>query len=118
MLNYTSGTTGDPKGVQVTQWGLVMNILVLKDMISTAADDVLISYLPSPHAMDQILFGLMLESGGAVGYFQGDPLKLTEDCQRLQPTVFPSVPRLFNKIYGKIAGTLGAATGCKKFLID
>jgi long-chain acyl-CoA synthetase len=35
----------------------------------------------------------------------------------LKPTVFPSVPRLYNKIYSKINGTFGAATGCKKFLI-
>ena len=57
-------------------------------------------------------------AGGKQGYYQGDPLKLTEDCQVLQPTVFPSVPRLYNKIYAKIQAGLGAATGCKKWLID
>lgn len=53
-----------------------------------------------------------------MGFFQGDPLKLVEDCGVLQPTLFPSVPRLFNKIYQRIEGQLKAATGCKKFIID
>jgi len=48
------------------------------------------------------MFGLVFNAGGKIGYYQGNPLKLTEDCQSLQPTFFPSVPRLFNKIYAKI----------------
>lgn len=53
-----------------------------------------------------------------MGYYQGDPLKLVEDCAVLQPTIFPSVPRLYNKIYNKIKINMDAATGCKKWLID
>lgn len=41
-----------------------------------------------------------------------------EDCAVLQPTIFPSVPRLYNKIYAKIKSGLDAATGCKGWLVN
>jgi long-chain acyl-CoA synthetase len=64
------------------------------------------------------MFVTVMLTGACQGYYQGNPLKLTEDCQVLQPTIFPSVPRLYNKIYAKINAGLDAATGCKKWLID
>jgi long-chain acyl-CoA synthetase len=45
-------------------------------------------------------------------------LKLVEDCAELKPTFFPSVPRLFNKIYGTIKARMEEATGCKRWLIN
>lgn len=65
-------------------------------------DDVAVDYLPAPHVFDQFIFLAMTIAGGSNGYYQGNPLKLTEDCQVLKPTIFPSVPRLFNKIYAKL----------------
>jgi len=56
--------------------------------------------------------------GARIGYYQGDPLKIVEDCALLQPALFPSVPRLYNRIYGKIKAGIDAATGCKKWLVD
>lgn len=52
------------------------------------------------------------------GFFAGDVLKLTEDMQVLKPTFFPSVPRLYNRIYGKIQDSIKAATGIKAWLIN
>ena len=52
------------------------------------------------------------------GYFSGDVTKLVEDCGVLKPTVFPSVPRLYNRIYGKIQEKFKAATGCKAMLVN
>ena len=118
MLNYTSGTTGDPKGVKVTQWGTLIDAYMGVVFAEADQDSVSISYLPSPHGFDQVLFALMLIVGGKVGYFQGDPLKLTEDCGVLQPTIFPSVPRLYNKIFAKIKTAFDSATGCKGWLIQ
>ena len=51
-----------------------------------------------------------------IGYYSGDPLKLTEDCAILKPALFPSVPRLYNRIYTKINERLGGLTGCKGWL--
>lgn len=45
-----------------------------------------------------VLYGV----GGRVGFFQGDIRLLPDDMKALQPTVFPVVPRLLNRIYDKV----------------
>jgi long-chain acyl-CoA synthetase len=59
----------------------------------------MLSYLPYPHSFEQFFTFFGIITGAKIGYYQGDPLKLTEDCAKLRPAVFPSVPRLFNRIY-------------------
>ena len=56
--------------------------------------------------------------GGRIGYYSGDPGKITEDCQKLQPAMFPSVPRLYNRIYGILKGSIAAQGGCKTWLAN
>lgn len=80
-------------------------------------DDVFIDYLPAPHVFDQFMFVAALLAGCSMGYYQGNPLKLMDDCAVLQPTVFPSVPRLYNKIFTRINGVFENSTGCKGWLI-
>lgn len=60
---------------------------------------------------------LHLISGMKCGFYAGNTLKLTEDIGLLAPTLFPSVPRLYNKIYGKIKDGMNAATGIKAWLV-
>jgi len=45
---------------------------------------------------------MSLVTGNKIGYYGGDHLKLLDDLAALKPTLFPSVPRLFNRIYDKI----------------
>lgn len=52
-----------------------------------------------------------------MGFFGGDVTKIKEDCAILQPTMFPSVPRLYNRIYGVLKDTFSKATGCKAKLV-
>jgi long-chain acyl-CoA synthetase len=56
-------------------------------------------------------------TGMRCGYFGGNILKLTEDAAVLKPTFFPSVPRLFNRIYGKIKDKFAAKTGLGAWMI-
>jgi len=65
-------------------------------------NDTYISYLPFSHSFEQAVFGLSAIYGMKCGFFAGNTLKLTEDMQILKPTFFPSVPRLFNKIFGTL----------------
>lgn len=52
------------------------------------------------------------------GFFAGNVIKLTEDIQVLKPTMFPSVPRLYNRIYGKLKAKIDEATGIKGWLVN
>lgn len=61
--------------------------------------------------------GISFLYGTKCGFFGGNILKLTEDIAILKPTIFPSVPRLFNRIYGKIQDKFKEATGIKGALI-
>jgi len=54
--------------------------------------------------------------GMKCGFFSGDVSKLTEDMAILKPTFFPSVPRLYNKIHGKIYTGILNASGIKGWL--
>ena len=118
MLNYTSGTTGDSKGVKVTHWGILSSAWLGIETIKMCEDDTYISYLPAPHVFENFIYVTTLMTGARIGFYQGDPLKLVEDCGILKPTLFPSVPRLYNKIYGRIEGQFSTFTGCKKWLVD
>ena len=59
-----------------------------------------------------MMFGLR------IGFYQGDPLKLIEDCAALKPAFFPSVPRLYNRIYGKLTAGIEAKPGAVRWLIN
>lgn len=122
MLSYTSGTTGDPKGVKlshkmVMQCAESTNIKLGNKKFTQA--DVYISYLPAAHSFEQALQATSLISGMRCGFYGGNPLALvSEDLPALRPTFFPSVPRIFNRVYGKIQDQFNAATGCKASLIQ
>lgn len=85
------------------------------DMLPT---DVYYSYLPLPHVFDRIMCQAALSSGASIWFFNGDVLKIKEDLLDVRPTVFPSVPRLYNKFYDAINAKFNAETGVKKWLID
>lgn len=106
MLSYTSGTTGDPKGVKLNHLMVVTAVAASQFRNGTKPfdeNDCYISYLPAAHSFEQCIFGMAMISGMKVGFFGGDIMKMiSHDIPCLKPTFFPSVPRLYNRIYGKI----------------
>lgn len=79
-------------------------------------DDCYVSYLPASHSFEQAVFGLSLSYGVKCGFFSGNVQKISEDLAVLKPTIFPSVPRLYNRIYQGIQDKLKEATGVKAWL--
>jgi len=82
MLSYTSGTTGDPKGVKLTHKMLINESYA--NQTRTAEDpfsetDSYISYLPAAHSFEQVCQGLVFIYGIKCGFYSGDVLKLFED---------------------------------------
>uniref|UniRef100_A0AAR2L5M2 Arachidonate--CoA ligase n=1 Tax=Pygocentrus nattereri TaxID=42514 RepID=A0AAR2L5M2_PYGNA len=76
--------------------------------------DVSISFLPLAHMFERVVQTVLYGAGGRVGFFQGDIRLLPDDMKTLQPTVFPVVPRLLNRVYDRS----GAQTPFKKWLLN
>ncbi|ORX52029.1 acetyl-CoA synthetase-like protein [Hesseltinella vesiculosa] len=104
LIMYTSGTTGMPKGVMLTHANMVAAFASMQAVFDfMCGKDVLLSYLPLPHIFGRLVEWCMLQFGGRIGCFSGEVELLLEDIQILKPTLFPSVPRLLNRIYSKLA---------------
>lgn len=110
-IMYTSGTTGMPKGAMITHRNVVAAVSASYTSLGCNPNDVSISYLPLAHIFGRMSDILALCNGNRLGYFSGSIDTLIEDIQELKPTVFPSVPRLLNRIYGKIVGATINAPG-------
>ncbi|EQC41144.1 hypothetical protein SDRG_01122 [Saprolegnia diclina VS20] len=125
FLMYTSGTTGDPKGVKLTSQNILSCMMGIEDRLRKGKllqvftpKSVHLSYLPLPHILEQLIHAVMIHHGASIGFFQGNTLKLMEDLTELRPTLFVTVPRLLNKIYDKIVGGANAGGGFKAWLFN
>mmetsp|Transcript_16150 Transcript_16150/g.34928 ORF Transcript_16150/g.34928 Transcript_16150/m.34928 type:complete len:681 (+) Transcript_16150:140-2182(+) len=110
---YTSGTTGDPKGALLTHENLIADAAACNARFDLGQNDVHLSYLPLPHVFERGVHVLVVNGGGRIGFYQGDTLKILEDLQALRPTLFPSVPRLLNRIHDRLWAQVEEAGGLK-----
>jgi len=109
-INYTSGTTGNPKGVVLTHGNMAAAVAAVLSTGEFRPDDVHLSYLPLAHIYGRIIDQMTISAGACIGYFHGDVLGVVEDMQLLKPTAFMSVPRLFNRFSTTLqTKTVGAA---------
>ena len=115
---YTSGTTGPPKGCMITNRNYYAMVAVVDDLERfTGPEDTMLLYLPLAHNFGR----LMHLSGPYVGYtiaFLPDPLQAGAALTTVRPTVFPSVPRVYEKIHTAVVGTFDEATGARRKLLD
>lgn len=119
MFCYTSGTTGDPKGAKMSHAALVATQHLHEYAgITFDENDLSLSYLPLAHIFEQCNFIFSIATGYAHGYYSGDPLKLLEDITVLKPTFFCTVPRILNRVHGKIFEGIGKASGFKQWMFN
>ena len=115
---YTSGTTGPPKSCMIRHrnyYALAACVDGIDDF--TMADDTMLLYLPLAHNFGR----LMHLSSAYVGYtlaFLPDPLRAAEALKQVRPTVFPSVPRVYEKVHTAIVAKFDDETGAKKRIVD
>src|SRR5581483_5210671 len=106
-LIYTSGTTGPPKAVMLTHRNLAWTSRVLSDVLGGyVADDTLLSYLPLSHIAEQMLSLHLSATNGNTVYFAESLDKLVDNVREARPTVFFSVPRIWEKMHTGIAAKL------------
>ncbi|KAG6002910.1 hypothetical protein E4U21_002521 [Claviceps maximensis] len=96
-INYTSGTTGTPKGVVLTHGNAISANAAGRLGGQVKEADIHMSYLPLAHIYGRLIDHIALSEGAAVGFFRGDVAGLVDDLKILKPTGFISVPRLFNR---------------------
>jgi long-chain acyl-CoA synthetase len=85
MFSYTSGTTGDPKGVKLTHRMVISSAYGVNHRVEPPfnTDDCYISYLPAAHSFEQITCGISIIYGMKCGFFAGNVQKLTDDIALL-----------------------------------
>uniref|UniRef100_A0A8C7GJ74 Arachidonate--CoA ligase n=1 Tax=Oncorhynchus kisutch TaxID=8019 RepID=A0A8C7GJ74_ONCKI len=87
-------------GVEILELAQLMGSFFIRQ------EDVSISYLPLAHMFERMIQVSMFCHGARVGFYQGDISLLMDDIKTLKPTFFPVVPRLLNRIYDKILGSV------------
>lgn len=116
---YTSGVTGDPKGVMLTHSNLVAMVAgALSSEVNVLPTDVYISYLPLAHMFERFIVETLLASGAAIGFYGGEILNLLDDITTLQPTIFVSVPRVLNKLHDRLMASIQVSGGFYQNMFD
>jgi len=115
---YTSGTTGPPKGCMLRHRNYyeMASVVDLMDGYYRE-DDRMLLYLPLAHNYGRF----MLLVGAKVGFtvaFLADPLRIGEALPQVQPTLLPSVPRVYEKVYAAVQARFDATTGVRRRLVD
>ena len=96
---YTSGTTGPPKGCLLTH-GNYRDVVSMSEAQGVLAEgETAYLFLPLAHAFAKLVQFIVLDLGGVLAFWERDPQKIVPNLMEIRPTFFPSVPRVFEKIY-------------------
>ena len=96
---YTSGTTGPPKGCILTHGNYRRVIDMTQEMGILGEDELVYLFLPLAHAFAVLIQFGAIDLGSTIAYWEKDPQKIVPNLMEVKPTYFPSVPRIFEKIY-------------------
>jgi long-chain acyl-CoA synthetase len=115
---YTSGTTGPPKGCIISH-GNYRSMLDMVNGVSVIEDDdVAYLYLPLAHSFALLIQFGTFDLGTTLAYWERDPLKILPNLAELKPSYFPSVPRIFEKIYTAATSAIEKEGGLKKKVFE
>ncbi|MBN2199528.1 MAG: long-chain fatty acid--CoA ligase [Candidatus Aminicenantes bacterium] len=110
---YTSGTTGVPKGVMLSHSNFASNINTLASIVGFSIRDTNLSFLPLSHVLARMVAFAFLSRGTSLAFAESIET-VGENLLEVRPTILVTVPRLLEKIYGRILDTVLAGSGLKK----
>jgi long-chain acyl-CoA synthetase len=113
-LIYTSGTTGDPKGVMLSHGNIASNVTTCVGLFSFTTEDECLSFLPLSHIFER-MFGhyCMFHAGVVINYAESVDT-VPADMQEIRPQLMASVPRLYEKIYGRVLDNVRSSSPLRK----
>lgn len=114
---YTSGTTGEPKGVLLSHSNITYNAVASGTFLGIESGGVMLSFLPLSHIFERMVLYLCLYFGVQINYAAGIET-VAGDMQEVHPTLMSTVPRLLEKIYGRMQKSASDAGGLKKKIFD
>lgn len=112
---YTSGTMGRPKGVVLTHANIVSNIQASASLFPLAQRDVAVSFLPLSHIFERMLDYYLFWQGVSIAYAESLEA-LPQNILDVRPTVMGVVPRLLEKIHGRVMDTVAAGSPARQRL--
>jgi len=114
-LIYTSGTTGDSKGAMLTHGNLVSNVKASCQIVPITGEAVALSFLPLSHVFERMLDYAYMHRHASIAYAESIE-KLKDNFLEVEPHCFGAVPRVYEKVHGRIMDKVAAGSGLKKKL--
>ena len=115
---YTSGTSGNPKGVILSHGGILNNLEGAQEILKPLIDKkpIFLTWLPLSHSYEHAVQFVQIAVGAKVFYAERIE-KLLENISQAKPTIMTAVPRFYQNLYNKINMNMKKATGLKAKLI-
>ena len=117
---YTSGTSGNPKGVVLSHGGILSNCegaVELLEVLTKKKDPVFLTWLPLSHSYEHTVQFIQIIVGAKVFYAESLE-KLISNMGIAKPTIMTAVPRFYQNLYTKINMNFDKQSGLKRKLID
>ncbi len=114
---YTSGTTGDPKGVVLTHGNFMAEFEAIMPTFEGKPGDSLVSFLPLSHILQRVVDSFALLYGFTIAYAESLET-LGENLREIRPSHIVAVPRVFEKIHGRIFAGVQQASPLRRSLFN
>jgi long-chain acyl-CoA synthetase len=116
---YTSGTTGPPKACMIRHRNYYAMVRKGDEMEGRLSEpgDVMLLYLPLAHNYGRLLHLSAAYTGFTIAFLP-DPLRAAEELPRVRPHLFPSVPRVYEKVHAAVVQKFDEETGLRRALVD
>jgi len=115
---YTSGTSGNPKGVILSHGGILNNLEGAQEILKPLIDKkpIFLTWLPLSHSYEHTVQFVQIAVNAKIFYAEKIE-KLLENISQAKPTIMTAVPRFYQNLYNKINMNMKKATGLKAKLI-
>jgi long-chain acyl-CoA synthetase len=117
-LVYTSGTTGPPKACMLSHANVLATTRMYVEQLHFNETHSLYQFLPLAHVLARVAQTVALSVGARVIYWSGDAANIIDDLAETEPTHFPAVPRIYEKIHAAVTGRVADSSAAQRALFQ